>query len=627
MQNKQYILFVSGLDKNVKEADLHKLFTEYPVSYIKIAKDHQTKESYGYAFIGIKNSANKAEEAIDRFNYEKMPGYKKTIKVCWYNMDRTATKNKEDLNVFVKNIDKSVSHKEFHELYSQFGNITSLKISEDEEGESLGYGFVLYETSEDAQKAIEATNGMNLHGKALWAGKFIKNREKKPLQFNNLYVKNIPLSYSEDEIKALFSKYGELGSCLIRTPNPNKEFDPKMPEDKKKEILSHQYAFICFKDAGSARKALNEAPFFKLQDTQYNTNLKNLAEKVKGKVNEEHYLRFPVFLIENYQNANNLSEDELNEAVARFNEILKEFDGTYIVKDKVERVQCCQALKKQDREKKMKSIKEKIRKQVREKFKLCNLYIKNLPDNFEDDDLRKLFEPFGLIRSCKTIKKELVTSYLGIKRSVKVFGYICFNDRASAHEAKKNLENKVLAGAGKLYVDYHQSKEERNEFLKLNMINKNQKMRQGGMQMRQLQGPMGPNMMRKFPNQINYPNQQIDMLPQSYDLVLGMQHYQMMNMMPMMGGMQVPLNMGGMQIPMENIQEMDSNAKRDYYGEKLYNKISANPTYQHFHEFYSKIVGIFLDLEDHVIEKLINDDHYFDLQVRETMRLLAERDQ
>ena len=45
MQNKQYILFVSGLDKNVKEADLHKLFTEYPVSYIKIAKDHQTKES------------------------------------------------------------------------------------------------------------------------------------------------------------------------------------------------------------------------------------------------------------------------------------------------------------------------------------------------------------------------------------------------------------------------------------------------------------------------------------------------------------------------------------------------------------------------------------------------------
>ncbi len=188
MQNKQYILFVSGLDKNVKEADLHKLFTEYPVSYIKIAKDHQTKESYGYAFIGIKNSANKAEEAIDRFNYEKMPGYKKTIKVCWYNMDRTATKNKEDLNVFVKNIDKSVSHKEFHELYSQFGNITSLKISEDEEGESLGYGFVLYETSEDAQKAIEATNGMNLHGKALWAGKSIEQLANEWEEDNNQYI-------------------------------------------------------------------------------------------------------------------------------------------------------------------------------------------------------------------------------------------------------------------------------------------------------------------------------------------------------------------------------------------------------------------------------------------------------
>ena len=154
MQNKQYILFISGLDKNVKEADLHRLFNEYPVSYIKIAKDHTSKESFGYAFIGIKNSPNKAEEALNKFNYTKIPGYKKTMRICWYNIDRTGVKNRENSNVFVKKIPKEVTHKDFDEYFSKFGNIVSLKIAEDEEGESLGYGFVMYENDEDAQKAI-----------------------------------------------------------------------------------------------------------------------------------------------------------------------------------------------------------------------------------------------------------------------------------------------------------------------------------------------------------------------------------------------------------------------------------------------------------------------------------------
>jgi len=41
---------------------------------------------------------------------------------------------------------------------------------------------------------------------------------------------------------------------------------------------------------------------------------------------------------------------------------------------------------------------------------------------------------------------------------------------------------------------------------------------------------------------------------------------------------------------------------------------------------FSNIVGIFLDLDEPVIERLITDDKYFDLQVRETIRLLAEKE-
>ncbi len=49
---RQSILFISNLDKSVNETLLYQLFNEFPVSYIKIAKDHVTRESYGYAFVG-----------------------------------------------------------------------------------------------------------------------------------------------------------------------------------------------------------------------------------------------------------------------------------------------------------------------------------------------------------------------------------------------------------------------------------------------------------------------------------------------------------------------------------------------------------------------------------------------
>lgn len=232
MQNKQYILFLSGLDKNVKEADLHKLFNEYPVSYIKIAKDHSTKESFGYAFIGIKNSSEKAEEALNKFNFEKIQGYKKTLRICWYNMDRSWAKNKEDVNIFIKKLSLRTTHKDLFNYYSQFGPIVSLKLAEDDEWESMGYGFVMFETPEAAEKAIKETHDKEFMGKSLWVGKFIKNKPKKAFEYNNLFVKNIPKDLSEKQILDMFSKYGALGSCLI---NPAKTtVDSKVPEEKKK---------------------------------------------------------------------------------------------------------------------------------------------------------------------------------------------------------------------------------------------------------------------------------------------------------------------------------------------------------------------------------------------------------
>ena len=162
---KQSILFINGLDKTVNENMLYQLFNDYSVSYIKIAKDHKTRESFGYAFIGFKNNA-KAEEAIKKLNYSKLA--KKTLRISWYNREPGNFRSKLENNIFVKKIPKEVTAKEFDEYFRQFGNIVSAKLAEDEEGESMGYGFVLYDSEEGAKKAIAECHDKEWRGKKLF---------------------------------------------------------------------------------------------------------------------------------------------------------------------------------------------------------------------------------------------------------------------------------------------------------------------------------------------------------------------------------------------------------------------------------------------------------------------------
>lgn len=189
---RQSILFVSGLDKGVSETMLYQLFNEFPISYIKIAKDHASRDSFGYAFVGFRNHA-KAEEAINKLNYQKLS--KKTIRISWFNREPNNYRNNPDYNVFVKKIPKDVNSKEFHDFFSKYGNIISARLVEDEDGDVVGYGFVLYDSPEAATLAIREGNNIEWYGKKIFVGTFQKNKPKKPALFNNIYVKNIPKVY------------------------------------------------------------------------------------------------------------------------------------------------------------------------------------------------------------------------------------------------------------------------------------------------------------------------------------------------------------------------------------------------------------------------------------------------
>lgn len=62
-------------------------------------------------------------------------------------------------NLYVKNLGISVSEDDLKKKFSEYGKVNSVAIMRDLSGFSKGYGFVSFESPDDAKKAMEALNG------------------------------------------------------------------------------------------------------------------------------------------------------------------------------------------------------------------------------------------------------------------------------------------------------------------------------------------------------------------------------------------------------------------------------------------------------------------------------------
>jgi RNA recognition motif-containing protein len=84
------------------------------------------------------------------------------------------------MNIFVGNLSKDVTEEDLQGLFSEFGNIRSVKVIKDLfSGESRGFAFVEIPANDEAQKAINELNTRELKGK-----KIVVN-EARPRNNNN----------------------------------------------------------------------------------------------------------------------------------------------------------------------------------------------------------------------------------------------------------------------------------------------------------------------------------------------------------------------------------------------------------------------------------------------------------
>ncbi|KAK7268841.1 hypothetical protein RIF29_21550 [Crotalaria pallida] len=209
-------LYVGDLEPSVTESQLYDLFNQVgQVVSVRVCRDLITRRSLGYGYVNYSNPQD-AARSLDVLNFTPLKN--KPIRIMYSHRDPSIRK-KGDANIFIKNLDRAIDHKALHAIFSSFGNILSCKVATDSSGNSKGYGFVQFDNEESAQKAIEKLNGTLLNDKQVYVGPFLSKQERDGAvdkeKFNNVSVRNLSESTTDDELKKVFDKFGTITSATV----------------------------------------------------------------------------------------------------------------------------------------------------------------------------------------------------------------------------------------------------------------------------------------------------------------------------------------------------------------------------------------------------------------------------
>ena len=270
-----------------------------------------------------------AVRALEALNFAPLNG--KNIRLMFSNRDPSMRKSGR-ANVFVKNLEASIDSKNLYDMFSSFGTILSCKVATDPStGQSKGYGFVQYESEESAQDAINQLNGMLADGRKIFVGLHMR-RQNREVKFTNVYIKNLPTEFTDDDLRQQFAPFGEITSAVVM---------------RHSDGASKCFGFVNFEKPECAAEAV---------------------QKLNGKSMDDKVL---------YVGRAQKKEERQAELQAKFQQ------GS------------CGKVEKPHQG--------------------INLYLKNIDDSISNEELKKLFEEFGEITSCKVIFLWLFLSSFSFK--------------------------------------------------------------------------------------------------------------------------------------------------------------------------------------------------------------------
>lgn len=171
---------MGNLPYSMTSAQLTEVFEEAGrVVSVEVVYDRITDRSRGFAFVSM-GSVEEAKEAIRMFDGSQVGG--RTVKVNFPEVPRGGEREvmgpkvrnssrdfiESPHKIYAGNLGWGVTSQGLRDAFADQQGILSAKvIYERNSGRSRGFGFVSFETAEDAESALNAMNGVEVEGRPL----------------------------------------------------------------------------------------------------------------------------------------------------------------------------------------------------------------------------------------------------------------------------------------------------------------------------------------------------------------------------------------------------------------------------------------------------------------------------
>lgn len=129
-------------------------------------------------------------------------------------------------NLIVNYLPQTMTEEEIKSLFSSVGEVESVKLVRDKsvlyqdpanlgtpKGQSLGYGFVNYHRTQDAEQAVNVLNGLRLQNKTIKVS--FARPSSESIKGANLYISGLPKTMTQQDLESIFAPFGTIITSRI----------------------------------------------------------------------------------------------------------------------------------------------------------------------------------------------------------------------------------------------------------------------------------------------------------------------------------------------------------------------------------------------------------------------------
>ena len=473
-------IMIKNLDRSFEEEEVIEIFKRFgSIKSCFVGSDHDC-QSLGFAIIQYMDP-DSALSVVMRMNGKELRDTKVEVELLDLKLEAELRKPHKFTNLYFKHIRDYVREGDIEKLFSRFGDIKSVHIELDEDSNSKKFGFISFQEHSAALSALVSMQNEEIlevePGQKLYLTP-AKSKQERMLQkheeiiendnrFRNLYVKNLPEEADDDYLTELFEPFGTIESAKI------------MLDDNGN---SRQFGFVCFGSIDSAKKAQLQMNAYPIANTDKKIYVSFSEKKDERKAKIESRLsnaRFENMKTNLYvKNLESFVDDDyLRIIFERYGKVTSAkvvtdekgssrefgfvcFESPEVAQKAVEDMNNRVVLNKPL----YVTFAEKKEEIIDKDNRFRNLYVKNLPEEADNDYLTELFEPFGTIESAKVMVDESGNS--------RQFGFVCFESMDCAKKAQLQMNAYPIANTDKkLYVSFSEKKDERKAKIESRLSN------------------------------------------------------------------------------------------------------------------------------------------------------------